>query len=415
MRHTTSREGGFVTLVVLFTVFLVAALSFSLLEHGVSEMRSVKTYGSDLLAFELAEIGIARAEMELVGNVDHDGNGIGNVSGTTENGGVYDVTVSKVAGTDRWVLTSVGTTGHVTRRVECGVKLSAGFRFKHAIFAKDRLDINSSVQTDSFDSRLGTYASQITAEDDLGWYADPTGHIGSNAEIDIWSSVIVRGDAQCGPGESTSLHGGSCQVYGSTSAQSAPFDVPDPTLAEFEEALANNNNHEVTAQAGGDITYNANRMSLRVDGSATLTLSGGTYFFSNFEMDSSTRLIVQAPTKIYVTRNLLLTSSARVNNPGPAQDLQFIAHPYNLTPNWKAPTKSIELNSSMMGGFTLYAPGRDIYNDSSYILFGAIVGRTITLDSSIFVHYDRALGDGDGSTAVTLERVYWRDLNPPTR
>ena len=162
-RRTTRAEGerGFVTVMVVFTVILVTAISFSLLEHGLAEVRSVTTFEESLQAFQLAELALSQSEMELLCQKDYDGGGIGTVLGSTPGGGRYAVDLSQV-GTDMWVLTAIGRQGHGRRRIEAGLKVTPRYFFSHAIFAKDDLDINSSVQTDSFDSRLGTYVSSMS-------------------------------------------------------------------------------------------------------------------------------------------------------------------------------------------------------------------------------------------------------------
>ena len=227
-------------------------------------------------------------------------------------------------------------------------------------------------------------ASQATRNDALGPYAEATGHVGSNANIDIHSSVRIRGNARPGTTSRTKIHGSSASVSGDRSSISSPVSTPVPSLAEFQEAYLSNQNGELKSR--GDITYDKTRMNLRVDGSDTLRLSGGTYFFNDFELNSSSRLIIDSPTTIYVTGDLLLTSSVSMNWGGKAEDLSFIAHPYNISPGWSAPAQRVELNSSLQAVLTLYAPGRDVYMDSSVQLFGAVVGRSVEVNSSVQVH-----------------------------
>ena len=276
-------------------------------------------------------------------------------------------------------------------------------------FAVSDLYIDSSVGTDSFDSGDGSYSSQQNNSDSLGDYADPTGHVGSNADIDIYSSVSIRGDARPGPAGTTQVHGSSANVSGDESAPSAAVSIPTPGLVDFQNAYASNNNGEIGSS--GDTSYNSTRMNLSVDGSDTLRLSGGTYFFNDFVLQSSSKLVIDGPTTIYVTGDLLLTSSVSANLSGKAADLSFICHPYNISPSWSYPSDDIELNSSLRGAFTIYAPGRDMYMDSSVELFGAVIGRAIEVNSSIQVHYDRALGGG-GSGGAQTRRTYWREPSP---
>jgi hypothetical protein len=53
--------------------------------------------------------------------------------------------------------------------------------------------------------------------------------------------------------------------------------------------------------------------------------------------------------------------------------------------------------------------------DSSLDLRSAIVGQRITAHSSARIHYDRALGDGDGTLGIVTERLDWRVLTTSQR
>jgi hypothetical protein len=406
-------ERGAVLVLVAFTVLLVFVLSNSLFEHGMAARSDVERARGTVAALQLAEQAVAVAELELMSQSDRDGDGLGSVAGMVHNGGSWEATATPIAGTsNRYKIESVGRHGLSVRRIEVGVTVTTSFAFRHAVFARDALDIDSSVATDSYDSTDGTWASQAKNNDALGWYADPTGHVGSNGDIDIYSSVRVRGDARSGPTSTTEIHGGSAVVYGDDSQAASVVSVPDPDLADFEAAFLDNNNGEL--KSSGDITYHKVRMNLRVDGSDTLNLSGGTYFFNDFELNSSSTLHIMAPTTIYVTGDLLLTSSVAANANGRAADLSFIVHPYALSPGWAPPSSRIELNSSLRAALTIYAPARDVYMDSSVHLYGAIVGKSVEANGSVQIHYDRALGSG-GAGRASVTRSYWREPGPPRR
>jgi hypothetical protein len=413
----SNAQRGFFTVPAMFVGLVLLGVSVAFLGHGLAETRSVSQYESSTLALELAETGLVRSEIEFLSQVDPDGDGLGSVEASWRGGafGVQSFEVSaEPTGGGTYRLTAIGTHRHAVRRVELGLKVVKPFRFRHAIFAKERLTIDSSVATDSYDSRLGTYASQATRSDALGPYAEATGHVGSNNAIEIRSSVRVRGDAKAGPGFTTTLVGGSCYVAGSRVPMTQPFDIPDPTLAEFQQAyLVNDNARDVSS--GTDRVWNNTTKSISVNSNATLRLRGGTYFFSDFLFDGNATLQVDAPCKIYVTRRFVFNSSSRINFAGKAADLQFVAHPFALTPGYTAPPDDITFTSSVNAAFTLYAPGRNVNLNSSLHVYGAIVGKRVTANSSVRVHYDRALGDAGGGGDVTVERLYWRELTSAQR
>src|SRR6185436_5293926 len=98
-------------------------------------------------------------------------------------------------------------------------------QFNAAIAAAGAITLSGGLtQTDSFDSRLGTYASQATNVDATGPYAGTGGAIGSNAGISI-SGARVRGDAVPGTASTTSPSGGAV-VTGSTAPRSTPLSLP---------------------------------------------------------------------------------------------------------------------------------------------------------------------------------------------
>jgi hypothetical protein len=412
------RERGFFTVPALFVGLMLLGASVAFLGHGLAETRNVSQYESSTLALELAETGLVRAEQEFLSQIDSGGDGLGNVQASWR-GGDYDTQTFVVTAvpdglSDLYRLTAIGTHRHAVRRVEMGLKVTRPFRFMHALFSKEQMVIDSSVSTDSYDSRLGTYASQATRTDTGGTYADPTGHVGSNNSITIRSSVRVRGDAKAGPGFATSVVGGSAYVAGSRAPSTSPFDIPDPALSDFQDAYATNDNAR-DVSSGTDRSWNNTTKSISVTGSSTLRLRGGTYFFNNFLFDSNAVLQVDAPSKIYVTGRFVFNSSSRINFSGRPEQLEFIAHPYALTPGYTAPTEDITFTSSVQAAFTLYAPGRNVNIDSSLNFFGAIVGKRINANSSARIHYDRALGDGDGTLGIVTERLYWRELTTSVR
>jgi hypothetical protein len=67
----------------------------------------------------------------------------------------------------------------------------------------------------------------------------------------------------------------------------------------------------------------------------------------------------------------------------------------------------IASNSAMVG--TIHAPCSSIQLKSGAIVYGAILGESIALESNASVHYDTSLGSGSsGSGSVQL--LSWREL-----
>src|SRR5262245_3222260 len=81
---------------------------------------------------------------------------------------------------------------------------SANDTFYTMLFAGKNLHLNQNIEVDSWDSSLGTYASQATNTKDGFTYAGSEGGASSNGAIQLENNVHVFGDAHVGPGNTLS-------------------------------------------------------------------------------------------------------------------------------------------------------------------------------------------------------------------
>jgi hypothetical protein len=201
-RPAAAAQRGSITVVAIFFSLVVAGLSVTMIELGLASRRTQTRLDNSLYALEAAETGVARAEQELVAQTDPDGDGIGTVAGSYC-GSRYVVTATQDPGApDRYTLVARAWHRQTTRRIETGVKLVPGTAWEYGIFARDLIVFGSnSAATDAYDSRLGSYESQAVNKDKGGWYAQYGGSIASNRAIDLSSQILIRGNANPGPGE----------------------------------------------------------------------------------------------------------------------------------------------------------------------------------------------------------------------
>jgi hypothetical protein len=405
------RPRGFVLISVLIVSALVGALLLGLVEESQGQRTAVQHGTSNLLALEICEVGLVKAELEIVTRRDPDGDGIGNVSGSA-NGGTYEVTAERVPGVmRRWRLVGSGTHGLSTRRVEVGIRTRAG-TFAYALFGRGLVELEGGGQTDSYDSRAGSYASQAVngAGTFDGLYASANGMVGSNGNVRLWARTVVRGDAY--PGPTGSFEGSPDKVWGTLSNLPEPADLPPPPLEDFLAALASNDNGKIDRTARG-ITYDPATYALTLGSQGNLVLSGGTYFFTTLDTRGGGTLKVTKPTTIYVTGNLDFGGGALVNTTGYAGNLVIYVHPYDIVPGFDPSTAGdIEMNGGTGSCFALYAPYKDIDAGGGNDIYGSIVGQVVHLQGGSHFHYDEALsewGHGDGRLA---ERLYWVELGP---
>lgn len=415
-------ECGVIMITVVFLVLVMGGFASAMLIEVRAEKQSVDRHETSFEALHAAELGLAKAELELLALVDAETDGIGTVTGSvlaaSFETAVFGATSAPSAlSDDRWTVTARGEKGHSVRRVEIGVRRRAGGAFMEGMYARDQLTINGDVTTDSFDSRAGTYASQAVNTDSEGNYAGTKGHVGSeNIVLLDGSAVYIRGNAIPGYGYELQTTG-TPTILGDTLPRTAPLDLPDPTPAEFTAALNSTDNLVVETQAtgNGQITYSDPTRSVSVKSTETLTLSAGTYFFRDFSLIGAAKLEITGDVKIYITGNLNLGGGGVINSGGSSSALSIIAHPYALPAARPPISSSISISggSSFIG--TVYGPEVNLSLSGSVEYFGAVVGKGIETVGAVNFHYDEALGDLGGRRKVLLERLYWRDLAPPRR
>lgn len=439
-RPYRASERGSLMLVVAVVTLMLGALSISFLQESLAEKASVDLRTSDVAALQICEKGLVQASMEVFSQVDGATDGIGNVAGDY-GGGDYEVTaVQNVANPDRWTLTARGTHGLVSRRVEVGLRRRTGGEYVEGLFAKDALTFNGNTQTDAFDSRLGTYASQATQNDGGGSYALGGGHTGSNRHIVLHgSSVRIRGNAIPGPLHSVSMSG-SPTVWGDTLPRRSLIDLPDVPQSAFEDALASNNNSELLPAppgngangngnsggsngnsggnsngGGGSGVYNPTTMALAAGGQDDVTLSGGVYIFSSVRLTGQAKLIVEGPSVIYVTGDFDVSGGGFVNQSGKPADLRVFVHPYAVIPGQTPTSSNVKIRGGAQASMALYAPAAALSVAGGDDIYGAFVSGTITISGGGRFHYDKALGEINNFGTTIVERLYWRDLDERLR
>jgi hypothetical protein len=402
-RSATRQRGGAALLLVGFVTLAVGGLSVAMTLETRSARTDVDRSDAQVRALELAETGIARAQIEIAALTDHDGDGVGNTHGSYA-GGVYTVVATRNG--DDWTLVSTGRVAKGMRRIEQGVHRASTSAGTAGLLATGDITFSGgSTQTDSYDSRLGSYASQATNTDALGPYAKNGGGLGANGNISV-SSATVRGDAIPGVGGTTTVGG---VVTGSTKPRSEPLALPAPVYDDFLAASVVNNNGNWTSS--GSVSYDPVKKTISVSGGSKVTFPGGTYFFTQFVVSGGSSVEFTGPTKIYDVGAFTTSGGSILNPTGLAKNVSVIVHPYAI-PGYTY-TKSI--SSSISGGsgsiLTYYGPATNLAISGGSHVYGSFVGSNVTVSGGTFVHYDAALAGGGGTARVT--QTYWKESKPP--
>jgi hypothetical protein len=415
-RHPSAEQRGFAFVLVLFFVLVIGGLSMGLLQEGFAARTSLGNHKSNLHALELAETGLVRAETELRSGTDLDGNGIGNVSGMAANGSYLVTAVADPNLTNRWTLSATGAHGNSRRRVEVLVRRRTGSSFADALFSQDTLPL-SSVVSDAYDSRLGTYASQAVNTDAAGSYALPYGSVGSNSNIELdGSTVWVRGNAVPGSGGDV-VTSGSPTVTGDMAPRLLDIDMPPPPFSEFQAAKQSNDNGSFQGGGNGNkIRYNNATGALAITGNSTVNFPGGTYFFTSFTVLGGSTVNFTGPVKIYVTETVDIGADSNLVASSPS-DVQLMVHGYNMKSQDGAPVGEtlVKINGGSDITWAMYGPDASLDIGGGNQFYGAAVGKHIELQGNNSFHYDMALGETLRTHVADLERLYWRELSPPNR
>lgn len=234
----------------------------------------------------------------------------------------------------------------------------------------DWLSVPGTPKTDSFDTAEGSYG---------GANVKDRGSICSDGPVGVDGAAVVWGDARAGKDYGVTITGGA-SVTGSIGSRPRPLNLP-PVNATA--AATNNNNDQIPLVREGQSLrspVDENRNFL-LDGNKSIDLPPGTYHVHDFTLAGSSVFNVSGPTTIYVTGNLYRGGMVTVNN-----STQL---PANLKILMTGGTAQVTSGNDFYG--VIYAPNTSVTVDGSSDLYGAVVGKTLTITGSGAGHYDESL------------------------
>ncbi len=401
-----SRRGA-AMLMAMVCISSLAIASTALIAISASAVREHRGASERLHAQYVAEaaLNVGIAEVRAGGN-----GAIGTEQApSTLNGSTYWVESTQLSA-DLLQLTSTAIDDRTGACMQMTLQREVDSIWLWAAFGKDVLHMDSNARTDSYNSALGTYASQKVNGSGASAYADTDGNIGSNGGITLDSNAKVWGDATPGPSSAVVLHS-NASVDGSTNPLAEPQELP----ALVAPTYASNGNKTVSGTfnlAAGNYSYN----TFKLNSNATVNVTGpANIVITNFTLNSNTKFYADTtngPVKVWVLDNLVLDSGVtiRPNNYVPA-DLELNLLSDNVADpgiTIQLDTVSFSSNSSMYG--TIYAPEAKLRIDSNFELFGAMMARNIDLDSNCKIHYDEALATTKASGSVEWHKLAWREL-----
>jgi len=414
-QHThgrASHDRGLAFIPILAMLFVVMAMGWSALLTSTVHMRRIVLNRKSTQALEIAETGLARALYELERNQDLDSvQGIGNVGGDF-GGGRFDATTTPI-GNNYYRVRGAGWVRGVRRQVETIAAGPENVYGQRALAAKGAMTIGGVFSIDSYDSSLGSYASQAVNSDAHGTFANENATVASNDDMDAGPNAVIRGDAMLGPDANLTVHKNT-HLAGTQIELPQPMALPDPPIQSFVNAYNNNNNGGWTA-TNGTPNYDPVAKSLALAGQTQLTLGAGTYFFTSLSVTGGASIVVTDKTRVYVTGNIDFAGGGLINQTNRPQNLEIIAHPYEVPPGYIPPTEpDAQLRGGSQTACVVYAPAYNISMNGSGSFMGAAIGKDLSL-SNIEFHYDESLKQAEGLMSSPgrvrkFLRVAWREI-----
>ena len=360
-----------IILLLMLSLIGITSITTSNTEMDISgnEMRANE-------AFYLADAGLERSLAVLDDSVEWRYGFYGEQLGH----GTYDVILADSNTQpylgDKILATSTGRVDEIVKTIEAYLKPIYNYPFSYGAYGRDSVHFSGNGMMDSYDSDLGTYASQVT-----GGHARENGPVGSEGTIWLEGQADVYGDASTTPGGEI-IYGGGAQVYGDTTTNADPPEFPPITQDELDYAEANNN-----APGGlifsGPGNYNNGTNALTVDAHGSVTFTSGIYFVSDVSVTGHGEIIIApgADVVIYVTGNWDSSGGTIINGNHTPSSLQI----------YSVGSSMLVAGGSEFYG-AIYAPETDIEIVGGSDFYGSIVGRTFYNGGGTKCHYDEALG-----------------------
>lgn len=383
---------GFVLVTTLLIISIIIIITLAYVARVVTEYNLMSKMCHSSLVLDIAEGGIDQAVWQIAYNgcsfpgwtygKDASNNQtwtLTNTAFTDTKGniiGYYDAIVTLPASQSVYTINATAYTPTKARydeRKQIVVNYTSQFHFSNGIAAVgsgSSIKFSGQAYIDSYDSTLGPYAGQPHTNQ---------GNIVANGNIILSSQADIYGNANPGPGGTVSTSG-QANITGSTSPLSAPVNVAAISASTINTAKTTNNNSNITLTHSGNTGPYTGGYALSVSGQDTLTLPGGTYYFTSMSLSGQAKINVTGQTTIYVDGgNVSISGQGIVNNGAPSQ-----LGIYSTGDN-------VSLSGQAAYSGTIYAPTAAVSLSGQQAVYGAIVAGSEIDSGQAAVHFDLAL------------------------
>ena len=399
------RTGGALVMGVVLLVTL-AGLSLSMITVLDGAARENRTSREKMGSHFVAEAGLSQAFFEL----NNGGTGVIGTSNQpmTFGDSTYWVTSTPMAG-GLTSLISTGFDGRYTSRIQLVVQDTTSSSWSWGAFGDTSMILDSNALVDSYDSSLGTYASQLTTSGSNA-HANSNGNVGSNQNVLLQQNSDVFGNAIPGPGGSTTILG-NATVSGTTTPNNGSVTM-DPVTVPAIPSIGDLDVNGSVSIPSGTHAFDAGT----IETGSTLTITGpATLVFDSLELESNASFLVDStggPVEVYVVNDFLLNSNTLMAplNYSPGDLIVNLASDNIADPNLNVDLDQIDFNSNAQFYGILYAPSAAIVINSNFELFGSLMSSSLELNSNSKVHFDEALLQSSSSSSSKYQKVLWNVL-----
>ncbi len=397
---------GSTLVIMLVCVVGLAGLATAMLALGLSHSKEERGERQEIHAGYVCQAGLSQAMYQLQ-------RGQSGAVGTQANPQTW--------GSAKFWVDAQPVTVDITRLRATGKEYGSGASeelvvravpntiWRYGLFGKEDLHMDSNARVDSYNSTLGSYASQDTNGPANDHYALAHGNVGSNDNVSLDQNAWVHGNATPGPDHSATVTG-NAQVMGNTTPATAQVEMPDIAVPTYTSYGALNNAQGVIP--AGNRAYT----TVTVKASKTLTFTGpSNIVISSLTLNSNSQIIVDAtngPVTFYVIDNFIMNSNSSIT---PTSNKPADVRLDLLSDNVASPEITVQLdtvdfnsNSSITG--IIMAPNARITFDSNFTLFGSLMARSVDVSSNATFHFDESLLNSTANGVPTFETLSWREI-----
>jgi Flp pilus assembly protein TadG len=198
------------------------------------------------------------------------------------------------------------------------------------------------------------------------------GGIASNGNIYLGGASKVSGDARPGPGYTVD---NPSKVSGSSSPLLAPLSYPAADPSPYSSM----NNSDIWMTLLASSYFNSSTQDFSLGNNKSVSLPGGHYWVRNFTLNAGADLSFTSATTIYVSGSVSMGGHSMLSGSVPG-NLKIVSV------GGGSVTINLGSNASMYAD--VYAPQSAVSLGGSGVLYGSLVGLTVSMGGSASIHYD---------------------------